>query len=50
MSPRLLLTHDWRLYVAGRRWHHGRTGLLLTAIGLGLVLHDFKDRPWPSVP
>jgi hypothetical protein len=35
-----------RLYVGGRRLHHGATGVLLALIGIGLVLHDLDDAPW----
>lgn len=55
MSPDIVrLTADWRLYVRGRRRHHGRVGAQLLAAGaaaiaLGglLVWHDWTDRPWP---
>ncbi len=35
-----------RLWVFGQRLHHGATGALLTfagAVGVGLMLHDWKD-------
>jgi len=36
-----------RVWVFGQRLHHGATGTLLTlagAVGVGLMLHDWKDR------
>lgn len=36
-----------RVYIAGRRIHHGRAGLWLLALGALLVAHDWRDRPWP---
>jgi hypothetical protein len=36
-----------RLYVFGARIHHGAVGLLLSAIGLALVVHDRADWPFP---
>lgn len=41
---------DGRLYVCGRRLHHGLSGLLLTAFGIALVIHDLKDAPWWPIP
>jgi hypothetical protein len=38
-----------RVYVFGRRVHHGRTGICLTLVGLAMVAHDRKDFPWPTV-
>lgn len=35
-----------RLYVLRRRLHHGMVGCWLIFMGLGLILHDWKDRPW----
>jgi hypothetical protein len=47
-----------RVYVAGRRLHHGATGCglaiagatthrrLVAALGLALVVHDVRDFPW----
>ena len=34
-----------RLWLGGQRVHHGATGLLLAAVGVALVAHDWKDRP-----
>jgi hypothetical protein len=34
-----------RLYVFGARIHHGAVGLVLSAIGVALVIHDRAD--WP---
>jgi hypothetical protein len=36
-----------RLYIYGRRVHHGLVGAILAALGLGLLAHDWRDRPWP---
>lgn len=36
-----------RVYVAGYRLHHGAVGFALALLGVGLMLHDWKDRPWP---
>ena len=33
-----------RLWVCGRRLHHGLTGVLLAVAGAALVAHDWKDR------
>lgn len=33
-----------RIWVAGRRLHHGATGIALAAAGIVLVAHDWKDR------
>ncbi len=35
--------HGYRCYVAGRRLHHGVTGIALAVIGVALVVHDRKD-------
>jgi hypothetical protein len=43
---------SWRFYVLRRRVHHGRTGEILAVLGLvGLILiaHDWRDRPWDWV-
>jgi hypothetical protein len=40
---------DWerkRMYVFGRRLHHGLTGALFVAVGVGLMWHDRADRWW----
>lgn len=44
-----LITHNKngnRLYILGFRIHHGLFGTILAALGITLVLHDWKDRPW----
>ena len=33
-----------RLWLGGRRVHHGLTGLLLAALGTALMAHDWRDR------
>lgn len=38
-----------RLYVKGRRIHHGLTGAVTAVIGAVLCLHDRRDWPWPTV-
>ena len=35
-----------RLWVAGRRLHHGAVGIALAAIGALLVVDDWSDRWW----
>lgn len=35
-----------RVYVLRRRLHHGRFGLILLGVGVVLMAHDWKDRPW----
>lgn len=35
-----------RLYLRGRRIHHGLTGALLAALGVVLMLDDARDFPW----
>ena len=40
---------DWqrkRMYLFGRRLHHGLTGAVFVAVGLGLMWHDRADRWW----
>jgi hypothetical protein len=40
---------DWerkRMYVFGRRLHHGLTGAIIVAVGVGLMWHDRADRWW----
>jgi len=34
-----------RLWIGGQRVHHGATGVMLAAVGVALVAHDWKDRP-----
>ena len=33
-----------RVWICGRRMHHGLTGALLAAAGLALMAHDWSDR------
>lgn len=33
-----------RLWIAGKRIHHGLTGLAFATIGLILMAHDWRDR------
>jgi len=35
-----------RVYIHGRRIHHGLAGALLTALGAVLMLDDARDFPW----
>lgn len=35
-----------RVYVAGRRVHHGLVGVAMVAAGIVLAVHDRKDFPW----
>jgi hypothetical protein len=43
-------TKRWSLYpqirIKGKHLHHGRTGEILMAIGLLLIIHDWADRPF----
>ena len=44
-----MITYDWprkRMYLFGRRVHHGLTGAVFVAVGLGLMWHDRADRWW----
>lgn len=34
-----------RVWIYGQRCHHGATGAFLTALGVALMAHDWKDRP-----
>jgi hypothetical protein len=36
-----------RVYIFGARIHHGLFGCLLVGAGALMVIHDWKDRPWP---
>lgn len=36
-----------RVYVLGRRVHHGFVGAVLAGVGLALMVHDRLDFPWP---
>lgn len=42
----LVFAPNRRVYVCGLRVHHGLTGVLLIAVGVVLVAHDWADRPW----
>jgi hypothetical protein len=35
-----------RVYIAGRRVHHGLVGVLLASLGVALTWHDRRDAPW----
>ena len=37
--------HSVRVYVRGRRIHHGFTGTVMAAVGALLIWHDRRD--WP---
>lgn len=37
-------TERRRLWICGRRVHHGLTGLVLAATGFLLMVHDWQDR------
>lgn len=39
-----LLGGNRKLYVRGRRVHHGLVGCVLAGVGLGLMLDDIHDR------
>jgi hypothetical protein len=44
-----MIAYDWprkRMYLFGRRVHHGLTGAVFVAVGLGLMWHDRADRWW----
>lgn len=61
MARVLTVTSSGRCYICGLRLHHGLTGTALVALGVTfgrrvlvgvgalLVLHDFRDWPWPLV-
>lgn len=36
-----------RVFVRGRRIHHGRVGKWLAVLGALLMLDDLLDHPWP---
>ena len=41
-----MFRYDWprkRMYIAGRRIHHGPVGVCIALIGIGLALHDRHD-------
>ena len=47
MHSRSLLHYDAelrRVWVGGRRLHHGLTGLFLAGAGFALMAHDWRDR------
>ncbi len=33
-------------YLLGRRLHHGLAGVVLAALGIVLIIDDWKDRWW----
>ena len=35
-----------RVWVLGKRIHHGAVGFVMFAAGIALMKHDFKDFPW----
>lgn len=35
-----------RLWICGKRIHHGLAGAAMTAAGVLLMVHDLKDAPW----
>lgn len=35
-----------RVWVLGRRLHHGLAGMILAAAGLALMWDDRRDAPW----
>ena len=44
-----MIAYDWprkRMYLFGRRLHHGLTGAVFVAVGMGLMWHDRADRWW----
>jgi hypothetical protein len=43
---RPFVIRDRRVYVAGRRVHHGLAGLVAILVGMAAVVHDWRDRPW----
>lgn len=38
-----------RVYIRGKRIHHGPVGLVLTLVGALLAYHDRRDWPWPFI-
>lgn len=45
MRSPLYIDRDFkRAYVFGWRLHHGLCGVVLAAVGIVLIAHDFKDR------
>lgn len=40
------LVGNRRIYIRGRRIHHGLTGAVLVLIGVVFMLDDWADRPW----
>lgn len=40
------VTRNWRVFIAGRRLHHGLFGAWLTALGLLAMFDDRRDFPW----
>ena len=43
-SPLYIDREFRRVWLYGWRVHHGFVGLALTAVGVALMAHDFKDR------
>lgn len=43
-SPLYIDREFRRVWVYGWRLHHGLVGAAMIAAGIGLCLHDFKDR------
>jgi hypothetical protein len=35
-----------RVWVLGKRIHHGAVGAIMTVTGIALMKHDIKDFPW----
>lgn len=48
MSPARVEIGNRRLYIFGRRLHHGRVGAWLILLGAALCSHDRRDWPWPT--
>lgn len=40
------LVRNRKVYLLGRRIHHGRVGALLAAVGVVLMVDDILDFPW----
>lgn len=45
----ITITGSCRLYVQGRRVHHGLVGALLLPLAAWMVWDDRRDFPWPLV-